>query len=83
MTSAEEYHVAFVLDSRTAFAVFESMATYELLALQAAHELDQAVATAAESIVFGAGRLALIAKVLRDRGAVPRGTSQSSQRSQT
>lgn len=63
-----EYHAAFVADAHEAHAVFESMRTPALLALQAAHHADQAQATRPESLVFGAGRLALIAAVLKARG---------------
>lgn len=62
-------YTAFVADARTAHALFESMPTKELLVLQAAHTLDQADATTPESIAFGAGRLALIAAVLKARSS--------------
>jgi len=58
-------------DAREALALFESMRTDELLMLQRAHQADQAEATEPESIVFGAGRLALIAMVLKKRNATP------------
>jgi hypothetical protein len=56
-------------DACKAFALFESMGTDELLQLQEAHQMDQAQAANPESIVFGAGRLALIAEVLKRRRA--------------
>jgi hypothetical protein len=61
-------YTAFVADARTAQALFESMRTPDLLVLRAAHEGDLANATTPESIAFGAGRLALIAAVLKARG---------------
>lgn len=50
-------------------ALYESMPTEQLLDLQAAFEADQAAATSGASIMFGAGRLALIAEVLARRDA--------------
>jgi hypothetical protein len=61
-------YTAFIADARTAHALFESMRTQELVDLQAAHEADLAHATTPEGIAFGAGRLALIAAVLKARG---------------
>jgi hypothetical protein len=63
-----DYMTAFVADARTTYALFDSMRTKELLDVQAAHEADQVRATTPESIVFSAGRLALIAAVLKARG---------------
>ena len=60
-------YTAFVADARTAHALFESMRIGELLDLQAAHEMDLSHASTPESIAFGAGRLALIAAVLKAR----------------
>jgi hypothetical protein len=64
-------YTAYVADVRRAHAVFENMRTAALLELQAAHEADQAHATTPESIAFGAGRLALIAVVLKARAVEP------------
>lgn len=58
-----------VSDARKALLVFESMKTDELGLLAAAHRLDMEQATTPEGIVFGAGRLALIATVLARRKA--------------
>jgi hypothetical protein len=57
----------FIVEARSVYAVFVSMTTQELLDLQAAHLVDQAVATTPESLAFGAGRLALIAAALKAR----------------
>jgi hypothetical protein len=57
----------YIADARSAYELFASMATTELLALQAAPLADQAVATTPESLAFGAGRLALIAAALAAR----------------
>jgi hypothetical protein len=62
---------AFVTEARTAYALFESLPTWELLGLQAAHQIDLAQATAPESVAFSGGRLALIAAVLKARGVTP------------
>lgn len=56
-----------VTDAREAYVLFESMRTPELLDLQVAHQADLMDATKPESIAFGAGRLALIAAVLKAR----------------
>lgn len=64
-------YTAYVADARGAFRLYESMRTEELLHLQAAFTLDQARATQPESVAFGAGRLALIAFVLKGRGVTP------------
>jgi len=61
-------HDALIDDARAAWTLFQGMSTEALHGLQAAHTLDQAAATRPESLVFGAGRLALIAAVLRERG---------------
>jgi hypothetical protein len=66
--TAEEFQTAAILDARTAYAAFQSMRTEELLRLQIAHQVDQEHATMPEGIAFGAGRLALIAAVLKSRG---------------
>jgi len=58
---------AYVADAREAHALYETMRTDQLLDLRAAFEADQAKATMPESIAFGAGRLALIAAVLKAR----------------
>lgn len=50
-------------------ALYESMTREQLLDLQAAFEADQAAATSRVSIMFGAGRLALIAEVLARKAA--------------
>lgn len=65
--TADELRLAAILDARTAYAVYESMRTEELLRLQVAHQVDQAHATTPESLAFGGGRLALIAAVLKKR----------------
>lgn len=65
--TVDEFMTAAILDARTAYALYESMRTEELLHLQVAHQLDQAAATMPESIAFGGGRLALIAAVLQKR----------------
>jgi hypothetical protein len=57
-----------VVDAREAFVLYESMRTDELRQLWQAHMLDAQHATTPESIAFGAGRLALIAAVLKARG---------------
>lgn len=59
----------YVAEARETYALYETMRTDELLDLQAALEHDTAAATAPETIAFGAGRLALIAAVLKGRGA--------------
>jgi hypothetical protein len=61
-------YTAFVADARAADALFKSMRTKDLLDLQAAHQGDLANATTPETIAFCAGRLALIAGVLKARG---------------
>ena len=73
VTMPDDY-TAYVRDACEAYRLFESMGTKELLDLQAAHRLDQAHQTRPESIAFGAGRLALIAAVLKAReGDLARG----------
>lgn len=71
MTFEEIVMEAIEKDARATHALYESMRTSELLALQAAHQLDAAAATRPESIAFGGGRLALIAAVLSKRGIRP------------
>jgi len=58
---------AYVADARETYALYETMATEQLLTLRNAFEMDTADATAPETIAFGAGRLALIAAVLKTR----------------
>lgn len=60
-----------IADAQEAHALYHTMRTEELLRLQAAHQADQADATTPQSLAFGAGRLALIAAVLKERGVHP------------
>lgn len=69
MTMIALQHAANVADARAAYALYQAMRTEDLLNLQEAHTLDVAAATTPEAIAFGAGRLALIAAVLSQRGA--------------
>jgi hypothetical protein len=67
--TADELRTAAILDARTAYAAFDSMSTQELIGLQMAHAIDLGHQSTPEGIAFGGGRLALIAEVLRRRGA--------------
>lgn len=58
---------AIIADAQQAHALYVTMRTEELLHLQAAHEADAAGASTPQGIAFGAGRLALIAAVLKLR----------------
>jgi hypothetical protein len=61
-------YTAFVADARQAHALYESMRTKELVDGFVRGLQDLAHASTPESIAFGAGRLALIAAVLKARG---------------
>lgn len=66
--TADELLTAAVIDTRAAYAEYETYSTDELRRLQIAHQLEAVDAVTPEAIAFGGGRLALIAAVLRKRG---------------
>lgn len=67
-------HLVLVEDARDALTLYTRMRTEELLHLQAAFVADRAAATKPETLVFAAGRLALIASVLEARGITQKET---------